>query len=121
MRIARSEAHRPEDAREKRDVVVFHAPVRQLVPLAQLPHHVEAKDVGLAFLQRAVALLERVAHRAAAVDRVLDAESVRHFVKHYVLEKRVERHVLHLVLGDQLARDRHHDAIELETHGVLEL
>ena len=46
---------------------------------------------------------------------------MRHLVEHHVFEERIEGHVLHLIVHDQLVRDRRHDPIELEAHRVLEL
>ena len=56
----------------------------------ELGDHVEAQDVGLALLECAGLVLERLAHRALAVERVLDAEAVRHLVEHDVGEEGVE-------------------------------
>ena len=49
----------------------------ELALLVQTRHHVQPEHVRLPFLERRCLLLHCVAHCAAAVDRVLDAETVR--------------------------------------------
>ena len=104
VRVGGAEAHRAEEAREEAS-----RSCRSTVSVPSSPcslsftDHVQAEDVRLPFLERAGALLERRAHRALAVDRVLDAEAVRDLVEHHVLEERVEVDVRQLVGGDQLA------------------
>jgi len=116
-----AESHGPEDAGHEADIVVHQLALADLVLLAQRLDHVQAQDIGLALFHGRGLLLESLAHRALAIDGVLDAQAVRHLVEHGVLEKGVEGDVLALVLGDELPGDGHQDLVELGAHGVLEL
>ncbi len=121
VRAGRTKADRTEDPRQERHVVVLERRVAHLAPLVQRGDHVQAEDVGLALFERRGLLLQRGAHRARAVERVLDAQTVGHLVEHRVGEEGVERDVAALVLGDQFAGDGHQDAVEFGPHRVLEL
>src|SRR3546814_11992421 len=74
--------------------------------VGELPDHVQAENVGLAFLEARCLILERLAHRAFAIEGVLDAEAVRDFVEHGVLEERIEAQMRLLVCCDQGLADR---------------
>ena len=116
-----AEAHRAEEPGQVGDVVVHQVGLAQLAHLLELRDHEQAQHVGLALLERAAQVLERVAHRALAVERVLDAEPVRHLVEHHVGEEGVELDVRLLVRGDEPVGDGREDLVELGAHGVLEL
>src|SRR5665647_444102 len=96
--VARTKAHRPEQTREKGDVVVFDRLLPHLALRIEMPDHVQAKYVRLALLECAGLLLERGAHRALAVDSDLDTEAMCDFVEHHVLEKSVEGHARQLIV-----------------------
>ncbi len=121
MGAGRAETDRAEDAGQERDVVVLQRFRAELALVVERRHHVQAEDVGLALLEGRRLFLERLAHRARAVERVLDPEAVGHLVEHRVGEERVEGDVPALVLGDQDLGDGNQDAIELGPHRVLEL
>ena len=58
VRVGRAEPHGAEEAREEGDVVVVDRLLPELSLAVQLPDHVQAEDVRLSLLERAVALLE---------------------------------------------------------------
>ena len=87
----------------------------------QFGHHVQPENIGFAFLERRRLVLERLSHRSLARQRILDAQTVRHFVEHRVLEKGVEVDESPLVFGDQHVADGDENLFELRPHRVLEL
>ena len=68
VRVTRAEADGPEDAREERDVVIVERGAREVAALQQAGGQVETQDVGLAFLDRARLILQRLPDAAVAVD-----------------------------------------------------
>ena len=121
VRARPAEADRAEDRREKRDVVIVEALVLELPSLDELGDHEQTEHVGFRFFESRGALLERVPDASAAVDGVLDAESVGDFVEHDVGEERVEVDELALIFGDNELADGNEDLVELRPHGILEL
>ena len=121
MRAGRSEPHRAEDAGHEGHVVVHQFPFVDLTQFTEPGDHVQSEDVRLAFLQRAVLFHQCFAHGAFSVHGVLDPQAMGHLMEHRVLEERIERDVGTLLLFHQHPGDGHHDAIELGTHGILEL
>ena len=97
MSARRAESNRSEDRSEKRHQVVHQIGVAEIAAAAQLGKHVQAENICLSFLHPRRMLGQRLPHGAATVDRVLDAEAVRHLVKHRVREEGVERHVISLI------------------------
>src|SRR3546814_1712223 len=55
------------------------------------------------------------------MEGVLEAEAVRDFVEHGVLEERIEAQMRLLVCCDQGLADRQHDGVELRLHHVFQL
>ena len=113
--------HGTENTGHEGDVVVHQLAFRDFAHLAQLLHHVQPEDIGLAFLQRGGVFFQRLADGAVAVQYILDAQPMRHFVKHGVAKERVKGDVLALILGDQLIRNGYQDLVELGQHGVFQL
>ena len=87
MGAGRAEADRPKDSGHEGYVIILELSFCDLTFFAQFLHHVQTQDIGLAFLQRGGMLLHRMANGALTVQRVFNAQTMGHFVKHRVAEE----------------------------------